>query len=250
MNIKKILVLVLCFLIFVTVYHFYRMKMITSLLSDYEVENSSLDSELASLQSKIISIEERYNKLDEEFMEQNYKYRAYEALNDRYQYFLINQLENFSNSNISKIKVNGLNLGDDISKVVKIWGENYTESIGIDDAHGKYTHIYWKYQDGTQITLDPIFVSGIIYQNPKYSSNLGVQIGDLAFDAISNCDGLYKKFTSPHTNKDLVGWYIVDNEFILILHFAMEGGRYQNNIAIDSETKVQKIEIVKLNILD
>lgn len=246
---KKAIMIACLFIIF-AVFLFHRLSTEKDQLEAFLLKENLLIAEITELQSRIEETERNYIELDNIYSDENYKHRAYSAVFKEYQKYLYNVLLEEGTNSKNDLMVNGLFIGEGFPKAIAKFGNPIEEKPAIDDAHGTYTYIYLLYEDGTRVTLDPIFVSGIKFENPQYSTNLGVAIGDLAPEAMDKCKGLYETVISTHTNEELLGWYEISDDFFLILYFTNDDIRYQNHLVIEENMRVRKIEIVERKIFD
>lgn len=227
-------------------------------VDELEKVNASLEQDLIALNSTIaelnnsnLSLEEDLSKLKSENQDLiedigglRFEHWTYEAIYHDYRRYIDSTItETYIDD--TQFKINNIAVGSSYKDVLYVFGEPSEETIGFNEGYGENSsYMTWKYNDDLVIMFNPIFAESIIISSSEYTTNLNIQVGDLAVDALEYCNSNFEKYygTNYSQEEPLLGWYYTKNGNVLIMHFNKDGNRIQNNITISADTKVEKIE--------
>lgn len=155
----------------------------------------------------------------------------------------INQMLKDNNEGI--ISIAGLRLDYSMKQVYEILGNNYKNDEWYD--YGDTPQDKWIYEDGLEIYFNYNGqVSIIELTSPLFHTNLGFRVGDNAIEILEKCKKEFEPFISIHStdNKSNLGWFYNKKNELIILHFNTENDRFNENIKLTENTKVEKIEVL------
>lgn len=220
-----------------------------NIIDSNNVELEKKNEELKKYESDLIEIKKELDVLKEENLvlrseeyESEYDLWIYKIAFDDHreliQYILMpSEVDN------AHVTINGVHIGHNYKNVIKSFGDKYTERMSLDESNG-WAMIIWDYSDGTHIAFNSVYVSSIETTNPNHITNIGVKVGDSAQQTLEYCNEKFEKVDSMYYDEPLLGWYWTEKGNILILYFNKENERVQQDIKIDEETKVEKIEVI------
>ncbi len=116
-----------------------------------------------------------------------------------------------------------ISLGDPVDEVLLRFGSMYEETV-IDDEAGYFGEPinYWNYQDriGFMVGVTTQQVLRIDVFDSGYYSNLGAYIGQKASEILPVYREYYEELVSIHTEAVVPGWFLVEDDKLLILRFS------------------------------
>ena len=142
----------------------------------------------------------------------------------------------------NRISIAGIRLGYKMEQVAEILGTDYIEEEWI---YYEEPNIKWVYKDGLIIYFNSEKVHNIDLTSSERRTDFGVTVGSSAKDAIDKCSKKYKEYVSMHSfdKKPNLGWYYTDNDELLILHLNPNGDRFNKDIVVNEDIKIEKIEL-------
>lgn len=204
-------------------------------LKKYESDLIEIKKELDDLQKENLKLRSEVNTPDYDVWTYKIAFKNYRALSESL--LVASEIDN------DYVSINGIHIGHNSKNVKESFGDEYTEVIELDESNG-WTDITWYYNDGTSVSFNSVYVSSVKTTNPNYSTNIGIKIGDSALQTLNYCNERFEKVNGIHIDEPLLGWYWTEKGNILILYFNEEGNRFQQDIKINEETKIEKIEVI------
>lgn len=137
----------------------------------------------------------------------------------------------------------GICLGDSPDKVLSVLGDAYKETTEPDEA-GYFGEdlIVWRFESGIDVTLGQNSgkVLRVAATSPDFPTDLGVSAGDEAGTALTKYRALYEEVKSRHYDKVLEGWFLLDEQQVIILDFDASDGSLVNS-ELTPDSRVEQI---------
>lgn len=231
---KKLIVLVLLSLIL-------NVGCSNTEIDKYKSDLENKSNEIANLKNEINDLKIKYNDLinshNTKIKEYKNKIKELEE-ESKLVTSVINNVVEFKFDKI--LIINNISLGITMDEVKNILGENYTISKW--NYYENEEHEKWIYPDSTEI----LFLSDKVYSikvNKNLYTNFGIRVTDSAKDSIYLSDILFNRYFDEFSNKEHLGWYTTNYNELIILYFNAED-RFNENINLNDNTKVEAIEII------
>jgi len=137
----------------------------------------------------------------------------------------------------------GVSLGDSPEKVISVLGNDYTESIEIDNGGiiGEDI-IVWNYEKGIVVSFGKTTgkVIRVVSSSPDFHTDLGIKVGDNAKTAFELYKSKFKEAISRHSNEVLEGWFHIGDEAVMIFDFD-KSDRAVTNRSVTPDSDIEEI---------
>lgn len=205
---------------------------------DQEIKIQSLEDEIIKLNKTLIEMEQTEND--------DINLLMYKSLAKYYKKALLNEFETI-NPNYNVVTANDIRIGMNFIDVINYMGIDYTEEAFFNGYRGVAESV-WQY-DGIKIRFDPIFTNFITISSDSVSTNIGIAVGDSALDTLNYCKSTFQVANTPNGGK-IFNWFDTGDGNYLILYFDKELTRTNQNIDITEDTKIELIEIARMDCFD
>ncbi len=147
--------------------------------------------------------------------------------------------------------IGGIHLGDTRTQVTDVLGNDYEEVFEEEGGHFGEPYYILDYQEGVKIIIgkDSGKVMQIDVTAPGMATDMGVQVGDKAADAIAKYREKYSEPESIHSGEKLVGWFEVGEGALVILDADRDDETIVNP-EITSDAEVEMIRLVYSRYID
>lgn len=151
----------------------------------------------------------------------------------------------------TKPSIGGIHLGDTRTQVIDVLGNDYEESFEEEGGHFGEPYYILDYQEGIKIILgkDSGKVMQIDVTTPGMATDMGVEVGDKATDAIARYREKYSEPESIHSGEKLEGWFEVGEGALVILDVDRDDETIVNP-DITSDAEVEMIRLVYSRYID
>lgn len=147
------------------------------------------------------------------------------------------------NNFVTGLGLGGISLGDSPQKVISVPGNDYTESIEIDNGGiiGEDI-VIWSYEKGIVVSFGKTSgkVIRVVSASPNFQTDLGIKVGDNAKTAFEVYKPKFKEAISRHSNEVLEGWFHAGDEAVMIFDFD-KSDRVVTNSAITEDSDIEEI---------
>ncbi|HHV97517.1 MAG TPA: hypothetical protein GXX37_13810 [Clostridiaceae bacterium] len=196
--------------------------------------------------------------LDEDALKQNQDVSGMDTLNNNINENSTNKDnldQDTSNKNINSNTTNknnstapslgGISLGDNQETVANVLGNNYVESTEEDIAGfiGEDMNI-WTYENGIVVYFGKMTgkVLRITSTSPNLQTDLGIKVGDNAKTVFETYKPLFEEAVSRHEDEKLEGWYLINDEVVMIFDFDKSDEKLINN-KVMPDSSVEEITL-------
>jgi len=141
----------------------------------------------------------------------------------------------------------GVVLGDLADAVIEALGQDHQEKTELDyaDMIGEDLLI-WEYKSGLTVAIGKKSrkVQRLSTVNSDILTDMGVQVGDNAMTAMDIYKAKYQPATSRDNNKELIGWFRIGEEAVIVLDFDRDDNQLTDPaLALNPNTQVEAIVI-------
>ncbi|MGI6514459.1 MAG: hypothetical protein ACOX3D_08955 [Syntrophomonadales bacterium] len=140
--------------------------------------------------------------------------------------------------------IGGIHLGDTRTQVTDILGSDYEEIFEEEGGHFGEPYYILDYREGIKLIIgqDSGKVMQIDVTTPGMATDMGVNVGDQAADAIAKYREKYSEPESIHSGEKLVGWFEVGEGALVIL----DVDRNDDTIVNPEITPDMEVEMIRL----
>ena len=147
----------------------------------------------------------------------------------------------------------GVALGDPVTKVTEMYGDQYIEdTISADDSYYGEDVANWNFQDRIYFTIGQTSQSVLrVYVTvPEYETNLEAKVEDSADSFLPTYRDYYEELVSFHSDDVLNGWFQVEEGGLLIFRFEDASGSIESVDPIPDDAVVESITLAYLDHFD
>lgn len=152
--------------------------------------------------------------------------------------------------NSGKPSIAGISLGDSVSKVEMILGENYENTLHEEMGHFGEAYFVREYEGISFIIgKDSQKVLEIDVTSDEYETWLGDKIGDSAGDVLAKYREKYTEPETIHSDGKLLGWFELGDGLVIIFDFDKDDQMIINT-EINDDSKVELIKLADMRYMD
>ena len=150
-----------------------------------------------------------------------------------------------------KPELGGIRLGDSKDKVIQAFGTDYEEDFFDDDYPFGEPYKIMDYDNGITVVLgaDSNTVLEIATSSPETTTNLGFKVGDRSQEVLDEYRAKYEEPQSRHSDDTLTGWFIINDEYELII-FKFDTDDTLVNENVEPDDRIETIKLTNFKYMD